>query len=164
MLHNLFLYAGEESFLTGIVKAILDKLLWMQAATGVFQPNVVRNINHFLYSALHSTNVALIQEVYDGEYSQQCFAMELERALDIGCQIIVIEPTQLGDETARWISVGNCLHKTAVASGLGAIVTGLVWREKPFVCSPLAVFSLLCTGLYTASWQFDNCVKYQVKT
>lgn len=75
-------------------------------------------------TSLHRTNVAVIQEVYDGEYSQQCFAMELERALDAGCEVIVIEPTQLGDETARWISVGNCLHKTAVVSGVGAIVTG----------------------------------------
>lgn len=74
--------------------------------------------------SLHRTNVAVIQEVYDGEYSQQCFAIELERALDVGCEVIVIEPTQLGDETARWISVGNCLHKTAVVSGVGALVTG----------------------------------------
>lgn len=73
---------------------------------------------------MRRTNVAVIQEVYDGEYSQQCFAIELERALDAGCEVIVIEPQQLGDETARWISVGNCLHKTAVVSGLGAIVTG----------------------------------------
>lgn len=70
--------------------------------------------------------MAVIQEVYDGEYSQQCFAMELERALDAGCEVIVIEPTQLGDETARWISVGNCLHKTAVISGVSAIVAGRI--------------------------------------
>lgn len=78
----------------------------------------------FFSRLLHSTNVAVIQEVYDGEFSQQCFQMELERALDAECEIIVIEPTQLGDETARWISVGNYLHKSAVVSGFGAIVTG----------------------------------------
>lgn len=50
--------------------------------------------------------------------------MELERALDAKCAVIVIEPTQLGDETARWISVGNCLHKTAVISGFGALLSG----------------------------------------
>lgn len=88
--------------------------------------------------------------------------MELERSLDAGCEIIVIEPTQLGDETARWISVGNYLHKSAVVSGFGAIVAGLVWPENPLICTPLGAFSLLCTGLYTVSWQFDNCVKYQV--
>lgn len=67
----------------------------------------------------------MIREVYDSEYAHQAFAMELERALDAGCSIIVIEPTQLGDETARWIYVGNCLHKTAVLCGLGAVVTGI---------------------------------------
>lgn len=50
--------------------------------------------------------------------------------MDAGCEVIVIEPTQLGDETARWISVGNCLHKTAVGSGLGAIVTGEKKSER----------------------------------
>ncbi|KAJ8932309.1 hypothetical protein NQ318_020834, partial [Aromia moschata] len=29
--------------------------------------------------------------------------------------------------------------------------------------APLSIFSALCTGLYTASWQFDHCVKYQVE-
>jgi len=110
---------------------------------------------------LYSTNVAVIREVYDSEFAHQDFAVELERALDAGCSIIVIEPTQLGEETARWIYVGNCLHKTAVLSGLGALVTGLIWPDKPLLCTPLGVLSLLCTGLYTASWQFDNCVKYQ---
>lgn len=41
--------------------------------------------------------------------------------------------------------------------------SGLLWKDKPLISSPLAAFSLLCTGLYTASWQFDNCVKYQVE-
>lgn len=73
---------------------------------------------------LNPSNVAVIREVYDSEYAHEAFAMELERALDANCTVIVIEPTQLGDETARWISVGNCLHKTAVFSGLGALITG----------------------------------------
>jgi len=110
-----------------------------------------------------STNVAVIPEIYDSELAHQTFAMELERALDEQCCIIVIEPTNLGDETARWIMVGNCLHKTAVLSGLSAIVTGLVWPDNLLLCCPLAGLSTLCTALYTASWQFDQCVKYQVE-
>ncbi|KAB0804703.1 hypothetical protein PPYR_01673 [Photinus pyralis] len=110
---------------------------------------------------LYSSNVAVIREIYDSEYAPQTFALELERALDAECSIIVIEPTQLGEETARWIYMGNCLHKTAVVSGLGAILTGLIWSDKPIVCVPFGVVSLLCTGFYTISWQFDNCVKYQ---
>lgn len=50
--------------------------------------------------------------------------MELEKALDGCCAIIVIEPSQLGDETARWITAGNVLHKIAVISGLSSIVAG----------------------------------------
>ncbi|MPC57393.1 Transmembrane protein 11, mitochondrial [Portunus trituberculatus] len=28
---------------------------------------------------------------------------------------------------------------------------------------PLGTLSLFCTGVYTASWQFDPCCKYQVR-
>ncbi|CAH0558225.1 unnamed protein product [Brassicogethes aeneus] len=113
--------------------------------------------------SLHSTNVAVIREVYDSEYSQHNFSMELEKALDRKCCVIVIEPSQLGDETARWISFGNCLHKTAVISGFTSIVSGFIWNNSLTPQAHFSIFSLLCTGLYTASWQFDHCVKYQVE-
>ncbi|CAG9768297.1 unnamed protein product [Ceutorhynchus assimilis] len=111
----------------------------------------------------HASNVAIIREVYDGPDSQEFFAMELEKYLHNCCSIIVIEPSQLGDETARWISAGNILHKIAVISGFSSLVTGFVWPENVVPQAPLGIFSVLCTGLYTASWQFDHCVKYQVE-
>ena len=52
------------------------------------------------------------------------FELELERALEASVPVIVIEPVRLGDETARWIAVGNCLHKTSVLAGLGSVITG----------------------------------------
>ncbi|RZB39660.1 Mito morph reg domain containing protein [Asbolus verrucosus] len=113
--------------------------------------------------SLHSSNIAVIREVYDSEYSQQCFSMELEKALDACCTVIVIEPSQLGDETARWISVGNCLHKTALLCGMGSFLTGFIWPERFVPQVPFSIFSSLCASLYTVSWQFDHCVKYQVE-
>ncbi|KAK6625222.1 hypothetical protein RUM43_005513 [Polyplax serrata] len=107
---------------------------------------------------------AIISEVYDNENANEYFEIELERALEAGCSVIVIEPSRLGDETARWIAVGNCLHKTAVAAGMLSVVTALAWTERPYICLPFGVLSLLCTGVYTLSWQFDPCVKYQVET
>lgn len=74
-----------------------------------------------------SSNVAIIREVYDSENAHETFEYELERALESECSLIVIEPSKLGDETSRWIAVGNCLHKTAALSGLAAIVTGLLY-------------------------------------
>lgn len=50
--------------------------------------------------------------------------MELERALEAGVSVIVIEPEPLGEETARWIYVGNVLHRVSVYSGLCSIATG----------------------------------------
>lgn len=76
------------------------------------------------FSRDESSNVAIIREVYDSENAHETFEYELERALESECSLIVIEPSKLGDETSRWIAVGNCLHKTAALSGLAAIVTG----------------------------------------
>ena len=75
-------------------------------------------------SGAQSDELAVIREIYDGEHAQEQFELELERALDAAVPVIVIEPTRLGDETARWIAVGNCLHKTAVLTGLGSICSG----------------------------------------
>lgn len=112
---------------------------------------------------LPQSSIEVIREVYDSEYSQHGFSLELEKALDAKCSIIVIEPTQLGDETARWIRFGNYLHKTAVVTGLGSIVSGFIWSENVFPQGPLCLVSFLTTALYTASWEFDPCVKYQVE-
>lgn len=109
-------------------------------------------------------SIVVIQEVYNSKNSLEKFEQELERALEDGYEVIVIEPNRLGDETSRWISVGNCLHKTAYLSGLASLGSAMIWTDKPYVCTPLCVVSLLCTGLYTLSWQFDPCVYYQVET
>ena len=42
-------------------------------------------------------------------------------------------------------------------------VLGLVWTDRLYVCTPLGALSLLCTGVYTISWQFDPCCQYQVE-
>ena len=43
------------------------------------------------------------------------------------------------------------------------IPSGTIWRDSAYVCMPLGTLSLFCTGVYTASWQFDPCCKYQVR-
>ena len=138
-----------------------------------------------IYSGTHSTEIAVIREIYDGENAQERFELELERALEAAVPVIVIEPVRLGDETARWIAVGNCLHKTSVLAGLGSVLSGICFKRvllylfkivflnihrllgifcdnRPYLYTPLGLLSLFCTGLYTASWQFDPCCKYQV--
>lgn len=79
--------------------------------------------------------------------------------------MIVIEPTAIGEETARWIQVGNCLHKTAVIAGIGCFVSPWV-LPKAFKEPTSLVFggvSFLCAALYGVSWQFDPCCQYQVE-
>lgn len=109
---------------------------------------------------------AIIREIYEGEGAPEDFENELDRALEEGVSIIIIEPTKLGDETGRWITVGNCLHKTAVLSGAGSLLCGGLSTKWPIAdigTYSLGFISFMCAGLYMVSWQYDACCKYQVE-
>ncbi|KAG7307607.1 hypothetical protein JYU34_007829 [Plutella xylostella] len=110
-------------------------------------------------SDLKRSSVAIIREVYDSENAHIKFEMELERALEAGVSVIVIEPEPLGEETARWIFIGNVLHQASVYSGLISLAAGVTCNS--LVCAPFGVVSVLCAGCYTVSWQWDPCCKYQ---
>jgi len=87
-----------------------------------------------------------------------------EQALDASSPIIIIEPQQLGEETSRWIRVGNCLHKTSVLSAVGSIAVSALRISSSIATAAylsLGVSSVLCASVYAASWQFDPCCKYQ---
>lgn len=73
---------------------------------------------------INQEDTAIIREVYDNDNSQEMFEQELDNALEAGYKYIIIEPTQLADETVRWITVGNFLSKTAIVSGALSIGTG----------------------------------------
>ncbi|KAG4071673.1 hypothetical protein HA402_011827 [Bradysia odoriphaga] len=113
---------------------------------------------------LKSPTTHIIQEIYEVQNAHEAFEAELEKALVARINYIIVEPARLGDETARWITVGNCLHKTAVVTGLASIVTGTLWPERLAMCAaPLCAISVFCTGLYTVSWNYDPCCQYQVE-
>lgn len=76
------------------------------------------------YSEVSITN-HVIREVYDSENAHESFEADLDKALYGKVNYIIIEPTRLGAETGRWITVGNCLHKTAVISGLASVASGI---------------------------------------
>lgn len=114
------------------------------------------------YSELKSPTIQVIREVYEGD-EHDTFEAELEKALEAKINYIIIEPQRLGDETSRWITVGNCLHKTAVTTGIASIICGSLWPDRPVFSSPLCAISIFCTGLYSISWNVDYCCQYQVK-
>lgn len=66
----------------------------------------------------------MIREIYDGENAHEKFLSDLDQALFEKVDYIIVEPNKVGDETSRWIMVGNCLHKTSVVSGLASVVSG----------------------------------------
>ncbi|XP_006875436.1 PREDICTED: transmembrane protein 11, mitochondrial-like [Chrysochloris asiatica] len=103
--------------------------------------------------------------IYTGENAQDQFEYKLEQALETQYKYIVMEPTRIGDETARWITVGNCLHKTTVLAGTACLCTPLTLPLEYFhyISLPAGVLSLACCTLYGIAWQFDPCCKYQVE-
>lgn len=114
-------------------------------------------------SELKSPTVRVIREVYEGEHAHLTFESELDMALFAQADYIIIEPSRLGEETGRWIAVGNCLRKTALGSGVASVATGLIWRDRLLICAPLCAVSIFCTVLYTVSWSCDPCHEYQVE-
>lgn len=116
----------------------------------------------------------IIHELYEGENSHEAFESDLERALEAGPAAIIVEPRRLGEETARWIAIGNCLHQTSVLTGLGSLVTTLLLSPATpttssahtllVVGAPLAAVSAFCSGVYSVSWSTDLCIHYQVET
>ncbi|KAL7979261.1 hypothetical protein Chor_015285 [Crotalus horridus] len=115
--------------------------------------------------SLSATDCYIVHEIYNGENAQDQFEYELEQALEAQYKYIVIEPTRIGDETARWITVGNCLHKTAVLAGTACLFTPLALPVdySHYISLPAGVLSVACCTLYGISWQFDPCCKYQVE-
>ena len=120
---------------------------------------------NFFYSRRKESqdNYAIIREIYENDNASEYFENELEQALDNEVNYIIIEPSKLGEETARWIRVGNCLHKTSVLAGVTGLTTGLIWPDKGLVYFPMCFLSTVCAGVYMISWQFDPCCKYQVE-
>lgn len=125
--------------------------------------------------------MAVIKEIYNGVKAHEVFENELERAIQSRCDVIVIEPQALGEgeyhsrphddlflmtsckrtETARWIGMGLCLHKTSVATGTGALVSCYFWPQKPYIFCPLTGLSLFCAAFYEMSWKRDACSDYR---
>jgi len=114
--------------------------------------------------AYTSRELVIIREVFDSENPYERFESELEAALSQGTETIVIEPARLGEETSRWISVGNCLHKTSVIAGITGIICAFSWPDRPLLYFPITCLSFASTTIYVISWQGDACCKYQVES
>lgn len=108
--------------------------------------------------------LSVIREMYNGVDAQELFENELDRALDAACEVIVIEPERLGEDTARWIGLGDCLNSTVLVAGSGSIVACVVWQEKPYVYCPLTGLALFCAAFYNFSWKQDPCSMYRTAT
>jgi len=109
---------------------------------------------------------AVIRDLYNSEgYASGLLEEQLESSLESQVSYIIIEPKCLGDETSKWIQVGNFLHKSAVLSGFTCLLVPLLCpkRFKLYLIAPLFTINTLSVLFYNMSWQFDPCCKYQVE-
>lgn len=104
--------------------------------------------------------------MYDGQdYALNILEEQLENALESQINYIIIEPPTIGDETSKWIQVGNFLHKASVISGILGLISPLILpkRLKLYIIVPLYSVNLMCSVVYNTSWQYDPCCKYQIE-
>jgi len=109
-----------------------------------------------------SEDLIVIREIYDSENAQEIFEIELERAIQSGCKTIIIEPTELGEDTENWITYGNYLNRSAIVTGAFAVFSGFYWKDLRFLPLPFGFTSCLCATLYTVCWSFDPCSHYKI--
>ncbi|KAH9393274.1 Transmembrane protein 11, mitochondrial [Tyrophagus putrescentiae] len=107
----------------------------------------------------YGSDLVIIREIFDGAH--ELFENELEHALDIGCPLIIIEPMRLGEETGRWIYVGECLARASIVTGLGSVACGL-FADRPVAQFSLLAASLAANTVHALSWQSDICSSYAV--
>ena len=68
----------------------------------------------------------------------------------------------MGEDTENWITYGNYLHRSAIATGVFAIFSGVYWQDYRFLPLPFGFSSCLCATLYAVCWDFDPCSKYKI--
>lgn len=110
---------------------------------------------------LPTSNLAVVRELYNGIDAREVLENELDRAIDAGVDVILIEPEQLGEDTARWISLGNCLHRTTLVTSSISVLATICWEEKPYIYCPLSGLCIFCASFYHFSWKADPCSNYR---
>uniref|UniRef100_A0A7M5XE38 Uncharacterized protein n=1 Tax=Clytia hemisphaerica TaxID=252671 RepID=A0A7M5XE38_9CNID len=129
-------------------------------SVGVNQLELDGNIKFAVIRDLYNT-----KDESDKQFTRRILEEQLESSLESQLSYIIVEPKGIGDETIKWIAVGNFLHKSAVLSGLTCLLLPIITpkRFKMYVIVPLFSLNTLCTLLYNLSWQFDPCCKYQIE-
>ena len=68
----------------------------------------------------------------------------------------------MGEDTENLITYGNYLHRSAIATGVFAIFSGVYWQDYRFLPLPFGFSSCLCATLYAVCWDFDPCSNYKI--
>ena len=105
----------------------------------------------------------IIRDFGDNDLNEENTENELERAFEQKAEVIIVEHVTLGEDTAKWIKVGNVLHKTAVLSGTVCVLGEMLDEKRDYFYFSCGMFSIVCASIYFFSWQHDPCCKYQVE-
>jgi len=112
--------------------------------------------------SLKSRKFVIIADRCNGLNGQEESENDLEKALETGWEIIIIEHQKLGEGTARWIYAGDYILSTCFVSGLGSLISSLLCSQKPYIYTPMATICILCSTFHQFFWEKDTILKYKV--
>ncbi|CAG0897717.1 unnamed protein product [Cyprideis torosa] len=108
--------------------------------------------------------VAIVRDIMeDTEDARERYLGELDTAIELDYDIIVIEPPVIAEETHIWLKCSVILQRVAVLCGIGSSALAVTRPQAPmsYYGTP-AVVSLLAWALYRVSWVTDPCSRYEV--
>uniref|UniRef100_A0A5S6PZA5 Uncharacterized protein n=1 Tax=Trichuris muris TaxID=70415 RepID=A0A5S6PZA5_TRIMR len=117
-------------------------------------------------SPVTSPQIAIIDDIFprDNNFDSINAMAQLDKALEEKYPIIVIEPKTLGEQTSRWIEIGNMLHRSSVLLSIGSIVTVFSYPKATKVWCCTCSAAAVCLLLYWFGWSSDPCSHYRLET
>ncbi|KFD45014.1 hypothetical protein M514_14109 [Trichuris suis] len=117
-------------------------------------------------SPVITPQIIIIDDIFprDNNFDSFNAMVQLDKALEEKCPIIVIEPKTLGEQTSRWIEIGNMLHRSSVLLSIGSILAVFSYPKASKVWSSTCSAAAICLLFYWFGWSSDPCSHYRLET
>lgn len=95
--------------------------------------------------------------------------MQLDEAVNLDVDTIVIEPTKVGTRTVTWLTLGKYLRRFSTTMGVCCLLSGIKLNKNFIISFNGNIELTIITGslnlvfgtFYFISWNSDPCIKYK---
>ncbi|KAF0986992.1 hypothetical protein HZS_3161, partial [Henneguya salminicola] len=111
-------------------------------------------------------DVLMVEDFPNTTLTQQI--NHLEDTLEFSPNFVIIESESFAVRIAKWLAMGNLLHKAATISGLFSFFINILSKyANPYPTAQIIRITLACISLstsfmYNFFWSPDPCSKYQI--